>query len=148
MQISSWFFACMIAIALLSSCSHGPSRHNPGFQRIERVPLLTAQLATHPVLDRVEIKRIEFGPLQRTGKHRHPIPVVGYIAQGTISFRLEGEPAKLLRAGDPFFEPAGRTVVQFDNASATESAIFIAFYLLGAHDSELIEMLDAGKEPN
>jgi hypothetical protein len=35
-------------------------------------------------------------------------------------------------------------IARFDNASARAPATFIAFYLLGAGESELIEMLPPG----
>ena len=56
-------------------------------------------------------------------------------------FQVDGEPAKTLQQGDAFFEPANRKMLHFDNASQTDTATFIAFYLLGAGETRLIEML-------
>jgi hypothetical protein len=47
-----------------------------------------------------------------------------------------------LKAGDAFHEPRNAHIVHFDNASDTTPASFIAFYLLGAGEDRLIEMLD------
>jgi quercetin dioxygenase-like cupin family protein len=68
--------------------------------------------------------------------------VTGYIAEGSVIFQVEGEAAKTLKAGDAFFEPANTRIVHFDNASATQPMAFIAFYLLGEDERELIRMLE------
>ncbi|MFZ0497803.1 MAG: cupin domain-containing protein [Steroidobacteraceae bacterium] len=89
----------------------------------------------------MEIRQIELQPGQETGLHLHPIPVVGYIARGSIRFQLEGGPLQMLSAGSAFFEPADTRVLHFDNASTREPATFIAHYLLAEGDERLIEML-------
>ena len=109
---------------------------------IVRKELLTAAIAASKDVSRVEIKEIELAPSQQTGLHRHPCPVVGYVAHGSIRFQVEGQPAQLLAAGSAFFEPADARVVRFDNASSEAPATFVAFYLLGADDRQIIEMLE------
>jgi quercetin dioxygenase-like cupin family protein len=108
---------------------------------VQRHDLLTAALGNSQAVDRVEIKRIELAPGQSTGPHRHPCPVVGHILSGAIQFQIEGRPAKTLHAGDAFFEPANLRIRSFDNASPREPATFVAYYLLGAEEHEIIEML-------
>ena len=110
--------------------------------KINRVPLLTAMLATRNDIDRVEVKRIDFAPLQKTGVHFHPCPVIGYIAKGLIYFQIEGEEAKILKEGTAFFEPANKKVLHFDNLSEKDGVSFIAVYLLKKDDKELIKMLE------
>jgi quercetin dioxygenase-like cupin family protein len=108
---------------------------------VQRKSLLTAALAAGKLVQHVEVKQIELAPGQAVGLHRHPCPVMGYVAAGTIQFQIRGQPAQYLRAGDGFFEPEHVEIAHFDNASADEPATFIAFYLLGADETELIEML-------
>ncbi|MGB6486438.1 MAG: cupin domain-containing protein [Steroidobacteraceae bacterium] len=109
---------------------------------IVRKHLLSAPIAGRRELGRVEIRQIDLQPGQETGLHLHPIPVVGYIARGTIRFQLEGGPLLMLPAGSAFFEPADTGVLHFDNASTEEAATFIAYYLLSEGDEQLIEMLE------
>ena len=106
-----------------------------------RHDLLTATFGAGRTVDRVEIKRVELAPGQRTGPHRHPCPVVGHILSGSILFQIEGRPAKTLHAGDAFFEPANLRIRSFDNASPNEPVTFVACYLLGAEERDIIEML-------
>lgn len=110
---------------------------------IVREPLLEAVLAGTPAVARVQVARIELEPLQETGLHRHPCPVVGLVTAGTIRFQPEGEEERTLCAGDAFFEPQGKRMAHFDNASASEKAAFVAYYLLAPGESELIEPLDS-----
>jgi quercetin dioxygenase-like cupin family protein len=108
---------------------------------IVRRPLLSAVLG-HRSVSHVEVKEIVFKPGQKTPRHLHPCPVVGYIAEGTALYRREGqqEPT-VLETGAAFYEPADTVMVNFDNASETEPMKFIAFYLLEEGDQELIEIL-------
>src|ERR1700761_884156 len=114
----------------------------PGRQTIFRKPLFTAVLEQSKKVGKVEIKEIVFQPGQKTGLHFHPCPVVGYIAEGSVAFQIEGAEEKLLRAGDAFFEPPNTKILKFDNASDTKGMKFVAFYLLDATEDELIRMLE------
>lgn len=48
--------------------------------------------------------------------HRHPGPLFGYVTQGEILFELEGQPPRVLRAGDALFEPGG-DVIHYQGAN-------------------------------
>jgi len=106
---------------------------------IVRKPLLTAQIGGKSV-ERVEVKEIEFSPAQKTGIHLHPCPVVGYIVSGSVAFQVEGQPEQTLHAGDAFYEPANTRILRFD--AVERQTRFIASYLLGKDDHELIRHLD------
>jgi len=45
-----------------------------------------------------------------TPPHRHTGPVFGYVLAGEIVFELEGEPERLIRAGEAFWEPGGDVI--------------------------------------
>jgi quercetin dioxygenase-like cupin family protein len=107
---------------------------------IVRRHLLSAALGSRTVTQ-VEVREIIFAPGQQTGRHSHPCPVVGYIAEGTALFQREGEPeAQTLKAGSAFHEPADAVIARFDNASSSQPMKFIAYYLLNG-DQPLIQML-------
>jgi quercetin dioxygenase-like cupin family protein len=128
--------------ALAQASESGHSQDAKPIDGVERKALLTAIMNGASPVGRVEAKEIEFKPSQRTGLHRHPCPVVGYVADGEISFQIEGEASKTLKRGDAFYEPLNARVAHFDNASDTAPAKFIAFYLLRPGEDRLIEMLD------
>lgn len=42
--------------------------------------------------------------------HRHSGPVFGYLLDGEMIFELEGEPERIIRAGEAFWEPGGDVI--------------------------------------
>lgn len=45
-----------------------------------------------------------------TPPHRHSGPVFGYMVEGEMLFELEGEPERVIRAGEAFWEPGGDVI--------------------------------------
>ena len=108
-------------------------------QTITRKELLRAAVGPRTV-STVDVREIAFAPGQRTGRHSHPCPVVGYIAEGAAILEIEGHDRQSLPTGSAFHEPAQTVIARFDIASETEPMKFIACYLLTANEP-LIEML-------
>jgi quercetin dioxygenase-like cupin family protein len=46
-------------------------------------------------------------PGQAGAAHRHPGPVLGYVLEGEYEWAIDDQPAKVLKAGETFYEPAG-----------------------------------------
>jgi quercetin dioxygenase-like cupin family protein len=111
------------------------------YDTIVRRPLLSVALGDRNI-SKVEVREIVFQPGQQTGRHLHPCPVVGYIAEGTAVLQIDGEAPLTLPTGSAFHEPAKATIVRFNNASETAPMKFIAYYLLDG-EQELIQMLPA-----
>jgi quercetin dioxygenase-like cupin family protein len=115
--------------------------HHPKWMHkneIVRRPLLNVPMDLR--VSKVDVREIVFHGGMQTGRHLHPCPVIGYIAEGSVLFQIEGEAVQTLHAGDAFHEPAGVVIARFDNASETAPMKFIAYYLL-AGEQELIQML-------
>ena len=54
---------------------------------------------------------VEFPPGDPgTPPHRHSGPCFGYVLDGEMVFELEGEPARVVRAGEAFWEPGGDVI--------------------------------------
>jgi quercetin dioxygenase-like cupin family protein len=51
-----------------------------------------------------------------TPPHRHPGPLFGYMLDGEMIFELEGEPERIIRAGEAFWEPGG-DVIHYQSAN-------------------------------
>jgi len=117
------------------------------FAALQREPLLEEPLpAANPTVRLIKGARIRFAPGQPSGLHRHPISTVGVVTAGSFVFQPEGQTERLLQSGDSFFEPAGHAILRFDNASETEPAEIVAFYLSDISDRPTIEMLPGGME--
>jgi quercetin dioxygenase-like cupin family protein len=116
----AYLAASFTAVAALSGVAHASSP--------SPVKLLTAKFEARQVVQ-VEAGDFHFKPGQRAPVHTHDAPAVGYVAKGEIIYQVEGEKQQILREGDAFYEPAGPRILRFDNASATEEAIFLDFNL-------------------
>jgi quercetin dioxygenase-like cupin family protein len=42
--------------------------------------------------------------------HRHPGPAFGYVLEGEMRMELEGEPERVIQAGEAFWEPGGDVI--------------------------------------
>ena len=71
---------------------------------------------------------------------------MGVVTAGSFNFQPEGKPVQLLKTGDGFFEPAGHTILKFDNASTSEPAEIVCFYLADTKERPPIEMLAGGMD--
>ena len=117
----------------------------PAIADVTREPLATYQVAPAKPVGRVEVKKLTISPGGKTGLHTHPGPVVSYVVQGILVVQVKGEAAKTYKPGDAIYEPGDTVIEKFDNGSASEPAVFIANYLLGADDKEIIHFLDGGQ---
>lgn len=51
--------------------------------------------------------RAEFEPGVAAGRHTHPGEEMGYLLEGQIELRIDGQPPRIVKAGETFFVPAG-----------------------------------------
>jgi len=65
---------------------------------------------------------VTYPPGVVSAAHQHPGPTFGYVVRGKIRWAINGEPAKVLEAGQTFFEPMGSVHSTSANASDTEPA--------------------------
>ncbi|MDX3234095.1 cupin domain-containing protein [Streptomyces sp. ME03-5709C] len=56
-----------------------------------------------------------------TPPHRHSGPAFGYVVEGAVRFELEGEPERIVRAGETFWEPGG-DVIHYQDGNALPDA--------------------------
>ncbi|MBV9856945.1 MAG: hypothetical protein JOY82_20910 [Streptosporangiaceae bacterium] len=97
-------------------------------QPITRTVLLDARLGPVKDISRVQVREIRILPGHPAGLHVHNGPVVGSIAEGSVTYQIEGEPASVLRPGDVFFEPEGARIARFD--AGENGVTFLAYFLL------------------
>ncbi|GAB2841735.1 hypothetical protein GCM10022221_46220 [Actinocorallia aurea] len=54
-----------------------------------------------------------------TPPHRHPGPAFGYVLEGEMRLELQGEPVRVVKAGEAFWEPGG-PVIHFQDGNNRE----------------------------
>lgn len=109
-------------------------------KNLARTDLLSIQLEGKLDVSKVEIKKIVIPQDGKAEYHMHPCPVVGHVVSGTLLFQIEGEDPRLLKTGEAFYEPKNKPILHFDNASDSDSLVFIAYYLIEGCE-ELIVLL-------
>jgi quercetin dioxygenase-like cupin family protein len=73
---------------------------------------------------------VNYAPGGKSGKHHHAGSVFAYVLSGAIrSENSATGPARVYRAGEGFFEPAGSEHLVSENASATEPASLLAVFV-------------------
>ena len=50
---------------------------------------------------------VTYEPGQAGDPHRHPGPAFGYVLEGEYEWAIDEQPARVLKAGETFYEPGG-----------------------------------------
>lgn len=78
---------------------------------------------------KVTLVEVNYAPGEASMPHSHPCPVIAYVAEGAIRSQVRGEPEKVYKAGESFYEPANGVHQVSANASATEPAKLLAYFV-------------------
>jgi quercetin dioxygenase-like cupin family protein len=86
-----------------------------------------------PVLDgdhlQTVLLEVRYGPGEASTPHSHPCAVVGYVVEGSLRTQVQGEPEMIYKAGQSFYEPPNGVHLVSANASTTEPAKFLAYFI-------------------
>jgi quercetin dioxygenase-like cupin family protein len=72
---------------------------------------------------------VTYPPGGSSTPHSHPCPVIGYVLRGAVRMQVKGEAEHIYRVGDSFYEEANGIHLVSKNASTTEPAIFLAYFI-------------------
>jgi quercetin dioxygenase-like cupin family protein len=64
--------------------------------------------------------------------HRHSGPVFGYVVEGEMRLEIEGEPERLVRAGEAFWEPGGDVIHYQDGNNRADGPLHFVVTMLCA----------------
>jgi quercetin dioxygenase-like cupin family protein len=78
---------------------------------------------------KVTLVEVNYGPGESSSPHSHPCPVIGYVAAGALRTQVRGEREAVYKAGESFYEPANGVHEVSGNASQTEPARLIAYFV-------------------
>jgi quercetin dioxygenase-like cupin family protein len=138
--------AALVAGAILAPAAHAePAAPNsqdpvvrPVFDQPTDIPGKSLQAVT-----------VSYLPGARSAAHHHATSafIMAYVISGAIRSQLEGEPARVYRAGETWSEAPGAHHTISENASATEPAELLAVFLLDTGDGPLTTDDTAANEP-
>lgn len=115
-------FATVILSALtISAVAHAEPRVRPALSR--PLPKLDG---THLKVTAVEVT---YGPGESSSAHSHPCPVTVYVVEGAVRMQVKGEKEGIYKAGESFYEAPNGVHAVSANASSTQPAKFVAFFV-------------------
>jgi quercetin dioxygenase-like cupin family protein len=127
-------FVVMVVLAAIVSSAQTPPP-------LKRTPIVKHNISPEKNVASVSVVRIDYQPGQHTGRHIHPMPVVGYVLEGSFVVKIAGGEQIHYTTGQSIYEPADTIIEQFDNDSSTNPAVLIANYLAGPGQNELVRIL-------
>jgi quercetin dioxygenase-like cupin family protein len=77
-----------------------------------------------------------------TPPHRHSGPCFGYVLEGEMLFELEGEPERVIRAGETFSEPGGDVIHYQDGNNRPDSWVRILVTMLCAPGKPMLTLVE------
>jgi quercetin dioxygenase-like cupin family protein len=77
-------------------------------------------------------------PGESDAPHRHPGPGFGYVLEGEYEWAIDDQPAKVLKVGDTFYEPAGCLHRVSRNPSKTAKTRILATVLHPADVKDIV----------
>ena len=119
--------AAVVAVAVLVACPvYRAAGESAG---AEVKPVISEKLPNVPGKSLTAVV-VSYAPGGKSPKHRHAGSVFAFVLSGAI--RSENSmtgPAKVYKAGEGFFEPAGSEHLVSENASTTEPASLLAVFV-------------------
>jgi quercetin dioxygenase-like cupin family protein len=77
-----------------------------------------------------------------TPPHRHSGPVFGYLLEGELLFELEGEPERVIRAGEAFWEPGGDVIHYQDGNNRDDIPVRFTVTMLCPPGRQMLVLVD------
>jgi quercetin dioxygenase-like cupin family protein len=76
--------------------------------------------------------------------HRHPGgPCFGYVLEGEMVFELEGEPPRVIKAGEAFWEPGGEVIHYQDANNRTDIPLRFLVIMMMARGQPMLVFVEA-----
>jgi quercetin dioxygenase-like cupin family protein len=100
----------MATSAVITASGLALAQRDAHSQGNERVKVLSAVEIAEKVdgkLAKATTVQVTLQPGQAGEPHRHPGPVFGYVIEGEYEWAIDDAPAKVLKAGETFYEPTG-----------------------------------------
>ncbi|MFI2377992.1 cupin domain-containing protein [Streptomyces sp. NPDC018964] len=86
--------------------------------------------------------QVDWGPGDPgTPPHRHSGPAFGYVVEGAVRFELEGEPERVVKAGETFWEPGGDVIHYQDGNALTDAPTRFVVTMMCAPGKPMLELV-------
>jgi quercetin dioxygenase-like cupin family protein len=89
------------------------------------------------------IVEVSYEPGGANTPHRHPCPVIGYMLEGSMRMQVKGQPERIYKPGDTFFESPTDVHLVSANASQDKPARFLAYFVCDQKTPLSVPVTDA-----
>jgi len=133
MENRRWFFSILAALGTLPSRLRGEPQATPA-RPAGVIPL-------PPPFDNQSANFIELNvaPGTHSMPHRHAGFVLGFVISGEFRFQVAGQPERIVRAGETFYEAPGATHVVSESASPDKPARVLAIIIADSNIKKLTD---------
>jgi quercetin dioxygenase-like cupin family protein len=121
-----------VLIAEFGFALHATDAEQPGINRID-VLQHDLSYARREVIQ----VRVDFEPGTVSRRHSHPGEEIAYVLEGTLEYRVDGNPPITLKAGDALFIPSGATHAA-RNAGAGNASELVTYLVRAGRPLTLI----------
>ncbi len=108
-------------------------------QQSRITPLMQKDLTGIPGKEGVMLT-VDYKPGQTEMMHRHNAHVFVYVLRGSLIMQVKGKPLQTLHVGDTFYESPEDIHVVGKNASKTEPAKFLVFFVKDKDTPSLVSV--------
>jgi quercetin dioxygenase-like cupin family protein len=77
-----------------------------------------------------------------TPPHRHSGPAFGYVIEGEVRFELEGDPVRVVKAGETFWEPGGDVIHYQDGNNLDDVETKFVVMMFGVPGEPMLTLVD------
>ena len=143
--MTSWTSVCSAGAAALLAAS----AFTTSIAGRQQKPPRSRVAFTHalPKLDGAQLEatvvEVTYEPGGSNTAHRHPCPVVGYVLEGAVRMQVKGQPERIYKPGEAFFESPDDVHQVSANASDTDPARFLAYFVCDHRTPLSVPVTDA-----
>jgi quercetin dioxygenase-like cupin family protein len=133
--------ATVILFGVFGICVAAARRSADSLQSKEAAKARIAFSQALPKMDGDHLKstvvEVSYGPGGSSPAHSHPCPVIGYVIEGALRTKVDGEAEAIYKAGQTFYEAPNGVHRVSANASDKDTVRFIAYFVCD-HDAPLM----------
>jgi quercetin dioxygenase-like cupin family protein len=134
-------FVVASVVALFASAAAQAPRSQSRIAFSGKLPALDGQHLKATIVE------VTYPPGGANPAHRHPCPVIGYVLEGAVRMQVKGQPERIFKRNETFFESPSDVHLVSANASQDVPARFLAYFMCD-HDTTLsVPVAAAEKRP-
>lgn len=121
-------FKLLLFLSFVLGITNVPTGSRANSQVAKETPLMTKDLPDVPGKEGL-IERVVLSPGEIVPPHRHNADVFAYVLDGSIITQLMGGKPRTVHAGEVFYESPTDVHVESRNASTTQPATLLVFFV-------------------